>query len=103
MSARSRSPTMVVASMESSNRRASPAESTGVFPLRITTFGPFTDALVPPNDPEVLAAAIAAALDDPARTEERARLLRERVFLHFSQRAMVDGVLQGYRDAFAEH
>jgi glycosyltransferase involved in cell wall biosynthesis len=66
-------------------------------------FGPFTDALVPPNDPDVLATAIAAALDDPAKSQERARLLRERVFLHFSQRAMVDGVLSGYRDAFAEH
>jgi glycosyltransferase involved in cell wall biosynthesis len=66
-------------------------------------FGPFTDGLVRPNDPDVLAAAIAAALDDPAAAQERARLLRERVFLHFSQRAMVDGVLGGYRDAFAEH
>ena len=66
-------------------------------------FGPFTDALVPPNDPDALAGAIKAALDDPAKTEERAKLLRERVFLHFSQRAMVDGVLSGYRDAFAEH
>jgi glycosyltransferase involved in cell wall biosynthesis len=66
-------------------------------------FGPFTDALIAPNDPDVLATAIATALDDPARTQERARLLRERVFLHFSQRAMVDGVLDGYRDAFAEH
>jgi glycosyltransferase involved in cell wall biosynthesis len=66
-------------------------------------FGPFTDALVAPNDPDVLASAIAVALDDPAKTEERARLLRERVFQHFSQRAMVDGVLAGYRDAFVEH
>lgn len=66
-------------------------------------FGPFTDALVAPNDPDALAHAIASALDDPAKTEERARLLRERVFEHFSQQAMVDGVLAGYRDAFVEH
>jgi glycosyltransferase involved in cell wall biosynthesis len=65
--------------------------------------GPFTDALVTPNDPNALAAAIAAALDDPTKAAERAKLLRERVFLHFSQRAMVDGVLAGYREAFAEH
>jgi len=26
---------------------------------------------------------------------------RERIFLHFSQKAMVEGVLAGYRDAFA--
>jgi glycosyltransferase involved in cell wall biosynthesis len=66
-------------------------------------FGPFTDGLVTPSDVNALAAAVATALDDPAKAEERAKLLRERVFLHFSQRAMVDGVLAGYRDAFAEH
>jgi glycosyltransferase involved in cell wall biosynthesis len=65
--------------------------------------GPFTDALVTPNDPNALAAAIAAALDDPTKAAERAKLLRERVFMHFSQRAMVEGVLAGYRAAFAEH
>jgi len=65
--------------------------------------GPLTDALVKPNDPEALAAAVAAALDDPARAAERAKLLRERVFMHFSQRTMVEGVLAGYREVFAEH
>src|SRR6187399_2021387 len=50
--------------------------------------GPFKEALIAPNDPDVMATAVAAALDDPARTEERARSLRERVFQHFSQRAM---------------
>ncbi len=66
-------------------------------------FGPFTDGLVAPNDPQALADAIASALDAPDRARERAKELRERVFQHFSQRAMVDGVLAGYRDAFAEH
>jgi glycosyltransferase involved in cell wall biosynthesis len=66
-------------------------------------FGPFADGLVRPNDADALAAAIGAALDDPGGAEQRAKTLRERVFLHFSQRAMVDGVLAGYRDAFAEH
>jgi glycosyltransferase involved in cell wall biosynthesis len=66
-------------------------------------FGPFTDGLVAPNDPQALADAIAAALDAPERARERAKELRERVFQHFSQRAMVEGVLAGYRDAFAEH
>ena len=28
--------------------------------------------------------------------------MRERIFLHFSQKTMVEGVLAGYRDAFAE-
>ena len=32
---------------------------------------------------------------------ERAKSLRERIFQHFSQKAMVEGVLAGYRDAFA--
>ena len=36
-----------------------------------------------------------------ASPQERTRSLRERVFLHFSQKAMVEGVLAGYRDAFA--
>lgn len=66
-------------------------------------FGPFTDGLVRPGDPDALAAAIATTLDNPASAHERAKLLRERVFSHFSQRAMVDGVLAAYRDAFADH
>ena len=33
--------------------------------------------------------------------QARAKSLRERIFLHFSQKAMVEGVLAGYRDAFA--
>jgi len=41
------------------------------------------------------------ALEDPAVAEGRAKSLRERIFLHFSQKAMVEGVLAGYRDAFA--
>jgi hypothetical protein len=30
-------------------------------------------------------------------------LLRQRISAHFSQQAMVEGVLAGYRDAFANH
>ena len=66
-------------------------------------FGPFTEGLVRANDVGALAAAIASAVDDPSVGAARAKALRERVFLHFSQRAMVEGVLAGYRDAFAEH
>jgi glycosyltransferase involved in cell wall biosynthesis len=64
-------------------------------------FGPFTDALFAPANPAAMAEAIARALDDPAATQERAKSLRERIFMHFSQKAMVEGVLAGYRDAFA--
>ncbi|MDQ8726115.1 glycosyltransferase family 4 protein [Bradyrhizobium sp. LHD-71] len=66
-------------------------------------FGPFTDGLVRPGDPDALAAAIASSLDNPDKAHDRAKLLRERVFSHFSQRAMVDGVLASYREAFADH
>ena len=63
-------------------------------------FGPHGEALFAPNDPGAMADAIAAALDNPARTAVRAKALRERVHQHFSQAAMVEGVLAGYRDAF---
>jgi hypothetical protein len=48
-----------------------------------------------------MADAIEIALEDPDAALARARALRERIFLHFSQKAMVEGVLAGYRDAFA--
>ncbi len=64
-------------------------------------FGSHTDALFAPNIVGALADAIETALEDPAAAQARAKSLRERIFLHFSQKAMVDGVLAGYRDAFA--
>jgi hypothetical protein len=39
---------------------------------------------------------------DPAAAQVRAKSLQERIFLHFSQKAMVEGVSAGYRDAFAD-
>ena len=66
-------------------------------------FGPHADALFAPNVVGAIADAIESALDNPAATQERAKALRERVFLHFSQKAMVEGVMNGYRDAFAKH
>jgi glycosyltransferase involved in cell wall biosynthesis len=64
-------------------------------------FGPHGDALFAPGNAATMADAIAAALKDPAASEERAKTMRERIFEHFSQSAMVAGVLAGYRDAFA--
>jgi glycosyltransferase involved in cell wall biosynthesis len=55
--------------------------------------------MVPPEHPGLLARAIAAALDDPARAKAGAARLRDRVSRLFSQDAMVEGVLAGYRDA----
>ncbi|MFC0243041.1 glycosyltransferase family 4 protein [Rhodopseudomonas telluris] len=66
-------------------------------------FGPeHAAALFAPNKPGAMAAAIRSALDDLPAARERARLLRERIFLHFSQKAMVEGVLAGYRAAFEQ-
>ena len=65
-------------------------------------FGPdHQDALFAPNIVGAMADAIEGALEAPEATAARARALRERIFLHFSQKAMVEGVLSGYRDAFA--
>ena len=65
-------------------------------------FGTLDDALFAPNIVGAMADAIETALDDPEAALERAKSLRERIFLHFSQKAMVEGVLAGYRDAFAD-
>jgi glycosyltransferase involved in cell wall biosynthesis len=65
-------------------------------------FGSQTEALFAPNIVGAIADAIEIALEDPAAALVRARSLRERIFLHFSQKAMVEGVLAGYRDAFAD-
>jgi glycosyltransferase involved in cell wall biosynthesis len=65
-------------------------------------FGPaHADSLFAPNIVGAMADAIETALEDPDGALVRARSLRERIFLHFSQKAMVEGVLAGYRDAFA--
>jgi len=64
-------------------------------------FGPHSDALFAPNNAAAMADAIETALGNPAAAQERAKALRERIFQHFSQNAMVEGVLAGYGEAFA--
>jgi glycosyltransferase involved in cell wall biosynthesis len=64
-------------------------------------FGEHTEALFAPNIVGAMADAIEMALDDPEAALARAKSLRERIFLHFSQKAMVEGIMAGYRDAFA--
>ena len=66
-------------------------------------FGEYNDALFAPNLASAMADAIELAMEDPDGALARAKALRERIFLHFSQKAMVEGVLAGYRDAFANH
>ena len=66
-------------------------------------FGPdHAGALFAPNIVGAMADAIKAALDDMEAAEASAGSLRERIFQHFSQKAMVEGVLAGYREAFAD-
>jgi glycosyltransferase involved in cell wall biosynthesis len=57
--------------------------------------------MVPPEHPGKLAAAIAAALDDPAGARSASDRLRERIRQKFSQDAMVEGLLAGYGDAIS--
>jgi glycosyltransferase involved in cell wall biosynthesis len=57
--------------------------------------------LFAPNSVGAIADAIETALEHPQAAAERAKSLRERVLMHFSQKAMVEGVLAAYRDAFA--
>ena len=66
-------------------------------------FGEHNEALFAPNIAVAMADAIEMAMEDPDAALARAKALRERIFQHFSQNAMVDGVLAGYRDAFANH
>jgi glycosyltransferase involved in cell wall biosynthesis len=62
-------------------------------------FGTQSHALFSPNVAD-MARLIQTALDDQANTLSRAKSLSHRILQHFSQQAMVDGVLAGYRDAF---
>jgi glycosyltransferase involved in cell wall biosynthesis len=64
-------------------------------------FDSHTSALFAPSNVDAMADAIKLALDDPTAALARATSLRERISAHFSQQAMVEGVLAGYRDAFA--
>jgi glycosyltransferase involved in cell wall biosynthesis len=64
-------------------------------------FGPQAGSLVPPDSPWALAEAIADTLDRPAERDAEAQQLRERVRAHFSQDAMVDGVLAAYGQVLA--
>jgi glycosyltransferase involved in cell wall biosynthesis len=65
-------------------------------------FGSHTDALFAPNSAGAMADAIETALKDPVGAATRAKTLRERIFMHFSQKAMVEGVLASYGEAFAK-
>ena len=55
--------------------------------------------MVPPENPGALAQAIEATLNDPERVKAAAARLRDRIGKLFSQDAMVEGVVAGYREA----
>ncbi len=74
------------------------AANTGGIP---EIFGEFRDALFTANDVDAMADAIAAAVADHYLVKRRAQDLRARIQERFSQKAMVDGVMAGYRDAYA--
>ena len=80
---------------------AQPLVSTNVGGIR-EIFGPFADELIAPDDVPLLASRLLAKLDEP--DEERrghAEALSRHVRANFCIERMVDGVLAGYRDAFA--
>jgi glycosyltransferase involved in cell wall biosynthesis len=64
-------------------------------------FGPHADGLFTPGAVGAIADTIETALVNPEAVQAQAKALRERIFVHFSQQAMVQGVLAGYEDAFA--
>jgi glycosyltransferase involved in cell wall biosynthesis len=64
-------------------------------------FGTEADALMPPGDPQALAAAIARAHAHPAAAAETAQRLQARVRTHFSLDAMTQAVLAAYAEALA--
>jgi glycosyltransferase involved in cell wall biosynthesis len=65
-------------------------------------FGPHSSGLFAAGNVGAMAEAIQAAIAAPQDARERAEQLRERILQHFSQNAMVEGVMAGYREAFAK-
>jgi len=62
-------------------------------------FGPHAGRLVAPGDSAALAAALRAALADPASLRNETLTLRARVQAEFSADVMTDAVLAAYREA----
>jgi glycosyltransferase involved in cell wall biosynthesis len=68
----------------------------------VDVFGPQSSRLLPPGDAAALAAAIGAALADPAELNRAAASIQARVRSHFTIAAMVNGGLAAYREALAK-
>jgi glycosyltransferase involved in cell wall biosynthesis len=65
-------------------------------------FGPYSDRLIPCNNPGVLRDALVRMLDETKQESDvKTRNLAEYVGAHFSLSGMVDGIVAGYREAIA--
>lgn len=65
-------------------------------------FGPFSDRMIPCDDPNILSGAFARALDEDAGEQRvKADALADHVARQFSLDKMVDGIIGGYREAIA--
>ncbi|MGI8927405.1 MAG: glycosyltransferase, partial [Tepidiformaceae bacterium] len=64
-------------------------------------FGPQASRLIPPGDAAALAAAISAALANPAALRNETLTLQARVRAGFSAEVMADAVLAAYGEALA--
>ena len=64
-------------------------------------FGPDSGSLIPPDDVNALAAAIADLLANQGAWQDMANRLKKRVAEGFSVATMTDGVVDGYRAALA--
>ncbi len=65
-------------------------------------FGPYSDRLIPCDNPGVLRDALARTLEEtPQDSAKKSHELADYVGAHFSLSGMVDGVIGGYRKAIA--
>ncbi len=64
-------------------------------------FGEHGDALFAPQQRRRDGRCHRSRAEGSGRGDGAGQVLRERIFMHFSQKAMVEGVFAGYRDAFA--
>jgi len=65
-------------------------------------FGPYSDRLIPSDNPAILCGALQQALDENPEDQDRKSLqLADYIATRFSLSRMVDGVIDGYRMVLA--
>ena len=80
--------------------RSDVATAVGAVPEVVT---PETGVLVPPGDPDALAAGIQSLLDDPERGETMGRAGRMRMTRRFEWRVAAEETVKVYRQVIAQH